>query len=86
MVTRGSQDHSPGDDAEKERIKAAGGEVVNINGTWRVKLCDPELEAKARLGNCESWERPPAMLAVSRSIGDRQLKVYKPCMLDLGTQ
>eukprot|EP00657_Telonema_sp_P-1_P012782 TRINITY_DN9577_c0_g1_i1.p1 TRINITY_DN9577_c0_g1~~TRINITY_DN9577_c0_g1_i1.p1 ORF type:complete len:362 (+),score=98.83 TRINITY_DN9577_c0_g1_i1:258-1343(+) len=67
--------HSPGDEDEKSRIRAAGGEVICLNGVWRVKVHNPELEAKAKLGNCEPWEKPPPMLAVSRSIGDRQLKL-----------
>eukprot|EP00656_Telonema_subtile_P002682 TRINITY_DN11223_c0_g1_i1.p1 TRINITY_DN11223_c0_g1~~TRINITY_DN11223_c0_g1_i1.p1 ORF type:complete len:178 (+),score=55.64 TRINITY_DN11223_c0_g1_i1:52-585(+) len=57
-------------EGEAARIKAAGGEVVYIQGTYRVKLT-------AEAAGASGWnmDKAPPMLTVSRTIGDRMFKI-----------
>eukprot|EP00656_Telonema_subtile_P002683 TRINITY_DN11223_c0_g1_i2.p1 TRINITY_DN11223_c0_g1~~TRINITY_DN11223_c0_g1_i2.p1 ORF type:complete len:504 (+),score=137.45 TRINITY_DN11223_c0_g1_i2:52-1563(+) len=63
-------EHRAGLEGEAARIKAAGGEVVYIQGTYRVKLT-------AEAAGASGWnmDKAPPMLTVSRTIGDRMFKI-----------
>nr|CEL64417.1 TPA: GTP-binding protein, related [Neospora caninum Liverpool] len=59
-----TEDHRPNDKFEKRRIQQNGGEVMNIEGIWRVVFVDRKTN---RLFG----------LATSRALGDRRMKIPK---------
>lgn len=66
VATRLTEDHKPSDPRERARVLAAGGRVEH-QGCWRVVT-----------GWSPCGTRPPAGLAVSRSLGDQDFKAPAP--------
>lgn len=76
-----SCDHKPSRADERTRIVSAGGQVLNIDGISRVARGDFQAECRRlKQLNCFNYggassRQTPVALAVSRSMGDRELKV-----------
>lgn len=74
-----SEDHRPSLQSEADRVREAGGEVVNVgDGSWRVAMGgfeerNREIDRALGQGMGLIGKRPVAM-AVSRSLGDRDFK------------
>eukprot|EP00933_Yihiella_yeosuensis_P032203 TRINITY_DN2579_c0_g2_i2.p1 TRINITY_DN2579_c0_g2~~TRINITY_DN2579_c0_g2_i2.p1 ORF type:complete len:471 (+),score=132.51 TRINITY_DN2579_c0_g2_i2:59-1414(+) len=88
MGVRLTEDHRPSVPAEADRVRKAGGSIVNLDGSKRVAHLG--FEAKAREyrrakanGTCTA-AREPVALAVSRSLGDRDFKAVTGKALLIG--
>ncbi|KAL8271611.1 hypothetical protein Esti_004467 [Eimeria stiedai] len=68
QALRLTEDHKPNSALERKRIEAAGGQVVSVQGVWRVLASD------ARGGRTVG-------LSTSRALGDLALKKPKPLVI-----
>lgn len=80
-----TQDHRPSASAEADRVREAGGMIVNFDGAKRVAHAgfDNQIRElrRAKAAGLGAVGRPPVALAVTRALGDRDFKVDKPLLI-----
>lgn len=73
-----TEDHRPGLKSEAERVRRAGGQIVNFDGALRVAHIGFDEKVRdirrARSQGLGTISKEPVALAVSRSLGDREFK------------
>jgi len=73
-----TEDHRPSSKSEAERVKQAGGQIVNFDGAARVAHQGFEEKMReirrAQAQGLGTIAKPPVALAVSRALGDRHFK------------
>ncbi|CAE7500759.1 unnamed protein product [Symbiodinium microadriaticum] len=80
-----TQDHRPSASTEADRVREAGGMIVNFDGAKRVAHAgfDNQIRElrRAKAAGLGAVGRPPVALAVTRALGDRDFKVDKPLLI-----